>query len=125
MSTDSKKRRLATETYTEAEKEQISKLLNIKYDTAAEGEEVPEIAEVQLVEATKTYLEFLFSFTIPLAVSKDPNDADTLTIEFDDSLFKDPLTDLDVNKGESLIIVLPRQIDSVQAAALASSLDAA
>lgn len=48
---------------------------------------MPEIAEIQLVEATKTFLEFLFSFTIPMAVSKDPLDADTITIEFDDTLF--------------------------------------
>ena len=48
-----------------------------------------------------------------------------MTIQFDESIWNDPLTELEVNDGKPLIIKLPRQIDPEKAEAIESTMNAA
>ena len=93
-------------------------MIDIKYDTAAEGSEVPELATVRVIEATQTAIDLVLTYTIPAAVSKSPTDADLIEISFNESYFADPFLSVEVNSGESLIITLPRQMDAAKASEL-------
>ena len=60
-----------------------------------------------------------------MVVSRDPQEPDSLELSFDQSYFKDPISDFDVNGGEPLVIPLPRQLDKDMAGELAGAVDTA
>ena len=51
--------------------------------------------------------------------------ADHISIKFNDTYFEDPMTEISVNRGEPLVIKLPRQLDPGTAEAIAATMDSA
>lgn len=113
------------ETYTDDEKAKIAKLIKIELVTGNESEDRAAIMSVEVVEATAKMLEFQIQYTNPLAISLDPSDQDSLEISFTGSLFKDPLSEMEINSGDPLIVKLPRQIDQGQAEQIVSAMQSA
>ena len=95
--------------YSEEEKELLAQLLTIEYDSSTDdGQEKSQIVGKEVVTATDTLLEIKLTHSKPAAVSRDIDDRDTITIRFDQSIWDDPLTEVEVNEGQPLIIYLPR-----------------
>ena len=78
-----------------------------------------------MIAATDRLLEFKLTYSKPEAVSRDQIEKDTITIKFDQSVWYDPNSDVEVNEGKPLVIQLPRQMDPETAAAMASAMDTA
>ena len=91
-----------------------------------EGEgEVPAIVEKTVIRATSTEIEFKMTYSIPLAVSRNPQDPDLVSFKFREDVFSDPLSDYQINNGRPLIVSLPRQIDAGTAQAIEGAMAAA
>ena len=90
-----------------------------------DGPDKSEVIEKEVIAATDRLLEFKLTYSKPEAVSRDQNEKDTITIKFDQSVWYDPNSDVEVNEGRPLVIQLPRQMDPETAAAMASAMDTA
>lgn len=92
------KRRLLSETYTEEEKLKLANILKITYNTETEdGPDKSEIISKEVVKATDLLLELKLVHSKPLAVSRDAGVSDSISIEFDNSIWDDPETEIEVN----------------------------
>ena len=65
------------------------------------------------------------TFDKPTAVSMYPNSPDLIIITLDKNVFADPLTEVEINYGQPLVIELPRQMDAAKAAVITSTLSSA
>lgn len=113
--------------YSAEEMKKLEQLVVVKYETATEEDEgeVSQLIKTEVVRATTTEIEFQMVYSLPLAVSRNPQDPDLLVFEFREDVFSDPLTDISVNKGEPLIVALPRQIEPAEAEAIEGAMTVA
>lgn len=104
----------STDAYTPEEMKMLEELIVVKYETATEeGEgEIAQLIKKEVIRATPLEIEYQMSYSLPLAVSRNPQDPDLLVFEFREDVISDPLTDIEVNKGKALVVALPRQIDA-------------
>ena len=64
---------------------------------------------VKVIEATSTSIDFEILYTNPLVVSRFPQEQpDQIELTFERSIFKDPISNFDVNDGKPFLVDLPR-----------------
>ena len=65
------------------------------------------------------------TYSNPGAVSRSKASPDSLMISFDNSIFTDPDSNVEINSGEALLVKLPSQINAEEAAAIGAAMGTA
>ena len=87
--------------------------------------EISDILSMKVNKLTRRLIEIELEHSIPPAVSKDPNEKDSVSIRFDALIYYDQFSNFEINDGELIIVELPRQVDQEQEKEIKSAMNSA